>query len=154
MARMSPAELDARLRRGGACRIGCLDAAGNPYVVPVAYFFSQGQIHLAARARATWAAHLLRDARISVCIDGDEPGVGNWRIQIQGRAHLAAGPVSGRELPSYADGRALAERDGWLDYFLTVSDELYYDFAIQPEQTTTWRGSDWARRYKHGDWHA
>jgi len=154
MARMSDEEVDARLRRGGVCRIGCLDPAGHPYVVPVAFVHSGGQVHLIARARAAWVAHLRRDPRISVCIDGDEPGVGNWRIQIHGRAALAAGPVPGRDVPGYEDGRAMAERDGWLDYFLTVSDELYLDFVLHPEQVTTWRGNDWARRYKHADWHA
>jgi nitroimidazol reductase NimA-like FMN-containing flavoprotein (pyridoxamine 5'-phosphate oxidase superfamily) len=154
MARIPEAEVDERLRSGGDCRLGCLDEAGSPYVVPVGYHWVHGEVHLIARDRAAWAAYLLRDPRISLCIDGREPGVGNWRFQIQGRATVVAGPVSGHDLPSIADHRAEAERDGWLNYFNAVSGEHYYDFAIQPEKVTTWKGNDWAQRYKRGDWHA
>src|SRR5689334_20763347 len=105
MARIPANEVDERLRGGGDCRIGCLDETGSPYVVPVGYRWLHGQVHLIAR-----------DPRISLCIDGREPGVGNWRIQIQGRVAVVAGPVIGHDLPGAADHRAEAERDGWLDY--------------------------------------
>ena len=51
IGKMSEAEKTAFLKGASICRLGCLDDAGWPYVVPVWHEYADGGFYLVPRAR-------------------------------------------------------------------------------------------------------
>ncbi len=145
---MSRAEREAFLAGGVVCRLGCLDEDGHPYVVPVWFDYADGGYYLVPRARSAWAAHLRRDDRVSLCIDGDD----GRRVLVKGRARLLEeANVGGRwvAIAQRMGARYLGERAA--AYLGKTAGEPRWLFVVVPERTITWKGG-WAERYKHSAW--
>ena len=64
-------EVDEFLAEGRIARLGCLDADGWPYVVPVWHEWDGSAFWVVARRRSIWASYLQNDGRCSVAIDED-----------------------------------------------------------------------------------
>jgi hypothetical protein len=157
MRRLSSQEIDEFLARPLVCRLGCLDEQGFPHVVPCLYLYEDGGFYLGPRARSSWAHYLSRDGRVCLCIDVsyDEP-----RVQVKGIAERLDGPrvygtprdddpmyrISVRLTTRYWGGEEAA-RQG----LETYRDEPFWWFFVRPQEMTTFRGGDWAQRYKHVD---
>ena len=86
-------QLEAVLANTGTCTLGCLDAHGHPYLVPLLYDYADGGIYLVALEQTSWTEHLQRDGRVALYITA-----GALRIVIQGHAQLVAEPLYMRHL--------------------------------------------------------
>ena len=149
MAKMSEAEIAEFLAGPVICRLGCLDSAGWPYVVPVWMQFADGGYYIVPRERAVWAEYLVRDDRVSLCMDDRDQ---HRRVLLKGRARVEEEPnVGGRWVPIL---REMAERY-WgargIDYHTKTLDEPRWLVFVKPVQTTSWYGT-WAQRYRHYSW--
>jgi nitroimidazol reductase NimA-like FMN-containing flavoprotein (pyridoxamine 5'-phosphate oxidase superfamily) len=145
---MAAAERDAFLQRGIVCRLGCLDDAGHPYVVPSWFEYADGGFYLVARARSAWARFLERDGRVSLCIDAEN----SERVRVRGTARLVEAPNVGGRWVAIAQRmvtRYMGERGA--AYLAQTIDEPRWLFFVEPERITTWKGG-WAERYKHSRW--
>ena len=71
MPRMTAVELSAFLQSDVLCRLGCLDDDGYPYVIPVWFQYADEGFYIIPRARSAWAKYMVRDARVSLCLDRD-----------------------------------------------------------------------------------
>jgi len=157
MRKLSQQEIEDFLARPLLCRLGCLDDEGYPYVVPCLYLYADGGFYVGPRERAAWAHYLHRDSRVCLCIDVD---YGESRVQVKGIAELLDGPRLLRE-PWDADPMAalsvrLTSRyfggdDGARAALETYRHEPFWWFFVRPSRMTSFRGGDWAARYKHVD---
>ena len=148
MGRMSQAEIDAFLEEPVICKLGCLDADGHPYVVPVWFHAASGGFYIIARERSRWAPYLERDRRVFLCIDGAD----TRRVLVKGHAEVVEAPNAGDKWVEI--GRAMAVRyggDSGLAYLERTLQEPRWLFLVRPTHLTAWAGG-WARRYKHYDW--
>jgi hypothetical protein len=153
VGRMDEAQVAAFLKEGVICRLGCLDEEGWPYVVPVWFHYADGGYWIIPRERSAWASYLKRDGRVFLSIDDTSPPL--RKVLVRGVAELVEEPnVGGRwvEIARAMSYRYLGEHGP--DYLVPTLNEPRWLFFVRPEQTTTWQGVDWAKRYKHGDWGA
>lgn len=86
-------QLEAVLADTGTCILGCLDARGQPYLIPLLYDYADGGIYLVALKQTNWSEHLQRDGRVALYITR-----GTLRILIQGHAQHVAEPLYMRRL--------------------------------------------------------
>lgn len=132
------------------CRLGCLDEDGWPYVVPVWFEHTGAGFYIIPRARSTWARHIQRDSRVSLCIDDRGS---NRRVLVKGEATVVEEPnVGGAWVPiaERMSRRYLGERGP--EYLKPTLGEPRWLLYVRPLTITTWQGVDWAPRYKHGQW--
>ena len=150
MAGMNPNELEAFLNSDVICRLGCLDEAGYPYVVPCWFQYADGGFYVIPRARSAWAGYLQANPRAFLCIDRES----GERVLVRGDADLLEEPnVGGRWV---AIAREMAQRyrgEAGLSYLERTLNEPRWLFFVRPHKITSWdaRG-DWANRYKHYEW--
>lgn len=145
---MSDEELQSFLARPVICRLGCLTDDGRPFVIPVWFTYADGGFYFVVRERADWAPYVVRDGRVSLCIDSER----YERVLVQGQLEVVEEPnVGGRWVPIC---REMSERylgEAGLAYFELTLNEPRWLFFVRPEQMSTWVGG-WAQRYKHSDW--
>src|SRR5688572_30322427 len=79
------------------CRLGTLTEDGAPYVTPVWYEYDGETYIIIGRERATWVRHILRDRRVSLCID--DPDGAHTRVLVQGWAEIEGPSARGPWLP-------------------------------------------------------
>lgn len=148
MPRMTAVELSAFLQSDVLCRLGCLDDDGYPYVIPVWFQYADEGFYIIPRARSAWAKYMVRDARVSLCLDRDS----GERALIKGKATLIEEPnVGGRWVEI---GREMAFRyrgEAGLAYLEQTLNEPRWLFFVEPEKIITWQGG-WAEKYKHTEW--
>ena len=147
VGQMDQAEIDAFLKEGRVCRLACLDDEGWPYIVPVWFHHSDGGIYVIPRERSVWARYIERDGRVSLVID--EPGAADTRVLVKGIAELVERPnVGGRwvGIANEMSYRYLGEHGP--DYLVPTLNEPRWLFFVRPVAMTTWRGVDWAKKYK------
>lgn len=145
LGQMSPEDLDAFLERGLVMRLGCLDADGFPYVVPVWHEWSGGRFWVIPRARSEWAFHLERDGRVGFVIDLLDT---LEKVIGRGRAELVERPNTGGrwvEIATRMSVRYLGPNGP--SYLEPTLDQPRWLFSIEPETMRTWQGVGWARRY-------
>ena len=146
--RMSPEELAAFLKRPVICRLGCLTPEGRPYVVPLWFTYADGGFYFVIRERADWAPYVVRDGRVSLCIDSDQIE----RVLVQGTLEVVEEPnVGGRWVPICREMALHYFGENGLTYFEKTLHEPRWLFFVRPEVMSSWVGG-WARRYKHSDW--
>ena len=146
--RMSPEELEAFLRRPVICRLGCLTPDGRPYVIPVWFTYADGGFYFVIRERADWAPYVVRDGRVSLCIDSEQIE----RVLVQGTLEVVEEPnVGGRWVPICREMALRYFGERGLQYFEKTLHEPRWLFFVRPEQMSSWVGG-WAKRYKHSDW--
>jgi PPOX class probable F420-dependent enzyme len=150
MPAMSDEERAAFLTQPVIGRLGCLDADGYPYVVPVWFDYADGGFYLVPRARADWARYLERDGRVSLCIDSAD--LPYRRVIVRGRAEVIETPNIGGRWMEFATRMARNYRgDEGLAYIERTKDEPRWLFFVRPERITSTTGG-WATRYKHSQW--
>jgi hypothetical protein len=162
MPKLTQAEVEEFLTSPRICRLGCVDFDGFPYVVPCSYLFEGGAFYIGPRARALWGEYLEQDGRCFLCIDAREGPYGdqwNKRVLVKGEARLLDGPraiyrrddstaqLFFRSMRRGAPER-LSDDDLWraLEGMKDVGFRL---FEIQPLKMTTWRGTEYAVRYRN-----
>jgi hypothetical protein len=148
IGRLSDEDLQAFFATDVIAKLGCLDAEGWPYVVPVWFEYADGGYYVIPRARSAWAGYLQNDPRVSLCID--ETAAQNRRVLVKGHARILETPnVGGRWVP-------IAERMATRylgphgpDYLVPTLNEPRWLIFVEPIETRTWQGVDWHPRYKH-----
>ncbi len=151
VGKLSEEELDAFLIQGNVARLGCLDEKGWPYVVPTWYQWADGGFYIVPRARSKWARFMANDNRVSLSIDSNDPPY--IKIQAQGAADLIEEPnVGGKwvEIATEMSRRYLGENGP--KYLEPTLVEPRWLFFVKPTMLSSWQGTDWAKRYKHGEW--
>jgi PPOX class probable F420-dependent enzyme len=144
-------EIGALLRRPVPARLATLDSDGYPSIVPVWLEWDGSTAWIVARAAAAYVANLTRDPRVGLSVvDPDDP---DRRVQIRGRARIAAGPgpLTGRTLEI---AKAMAERHegaAGLAYIEQTLDWPRVLVAITAEQIRSWGSPDWHPRYRPPD---
>ena len=148
MGRMSEAETAAFLQEPTTCKLGCLDADGHPYVIPVWFEAADGGFYIIARARSRWAAYLQRDGRVFLCIDD----AAARRVLVKGHAEVVEEPnVGGRWVAICREMAVRYMGEAGPAYVERTLNEPRWLFFVRPERITTWAGG-WANHYKHSDW--
>jgi hypothetical protein len=146
--RMHPEELDAFLKRPVMCRLGCVKPDGLPYVIPVWHTYADGGFYFVIRERADWVPWVLRDGRVSLCIDSEQ----YERVLVEGTLGVVEEPnVGGRWVPICREMSLRYFGEGGLAYFQKTLNEPRWLLFVRPSHITTWVGG-WAKRYKHSDW--
>lgn len=146
---MDRREMDEFLGGDTLCRLAVLDARGWPYVVPVWYEWdpTAGAFWIIARQKSAWAAHMKRDPRVALTIDGETRPY--RKVTVQGTADLVEEPnVGGRwvEIARRMALRYLGEHGP--DYLVPTMDRPRWLFKIRPETLLTWQGVEWHDRYR------
>jgi PPOX class probable F420-dependent enzyme len=144
-------EIDALLRRPVPARLATLDPDGYPSIVPVWLEWDGSTAWVVARAAAAYVANLTRDPRVGLSVV--DPDDADRRVQLRGRAKIAAGPgpLTGRTLDI---ARAMAERHegaAGLAYIEQTLDWPRVLVAISAEQIRSWGSPDWHPRYRPPD---
>jgi PPOX class probable F420-dependent enzyme len=141
-------EIQDLLRRPVPARLATLDPDGYPSIVPVRIEWDGTTAWIVARAGAIYVDNLRRDPRVGLSVvDPDDP---DRRVQLRGRAKIAAGPgpLTGRTLEI---ARAMAQRHegpAGLAYIDQTLDWPRVLVAITAEQIRSWGSPDWHPRYR------
>ena len=141
-------EIQELLRRPVPARLATLDPDGYPSIVPVWIEWDGSSAWIVARAAAAYVANLARDPRVGLSVvDPDDP---DRRVQLRGRAAIAAGPgpLTGRTLEI---ARAMAERHEGAAGLAYIDETLDWPrvlVAITSEQIRSWGSPDWHPRYR------
>jgi len=147
---MSEAKMEEFLAGNTVCRLGCLDADGWPYVVPIWYEYSDSGFYIIPRERSLWAKYIQNDPRVSICIDEAN---GLRKVMAKGRGEvLEEANVGGKwvEIATRMSVRYLGENGP--NYLAPTLPEPRWLIFVRPETLTTWQGVDRAKRYKTTDW--
>lgn len=158
---MTPDEVDAFLNEPGhLVRIGTVDAAGMPLVVPTWFMVDDGMFLVTPRERSGWFSNLSADPR--VCFTVDESTGPHRKVVLRGTARTVF-PLG--EDDSWRDVyRRITLRyvpPEWAEAYLTdTHDEprALLGLSLADAEMTTWRmparsGENplavWAPRYYH-----
>jgi nitroimidazol reductase NimA-like FMN-containing flavoprotein (pyridoxamine 5'-phosphate oxidase superfamily) len=161
MPGLTPDEADAFLREPGhLVRIGTVDDAGVPLVVPIWFILRDGALLVTPRERSAWLAHLRRDPR--VCMTIDESGPPNRKVVARGTARFVFDLGHDDEWRGiYRDIALRYVPESWADAYLAdTHDEPRALVALDlaDAEVTTWRMPSrpgesplavWAPKYYH-----
>jgi PPOX class probable F420-dependent enzyme len=141
-------EIQDLLRRPVPARLATLDPDGYPSIVPVWIEWDGTTAWIVARAGAAYVDNLRRDPRVGLSVvDPDDP---DRRVQVRGRAKIAAGPgpLTGRTLEI---ARAMAQRHEGAAGLAYIDETLDWPrvlVAITANQIRSWGSPDWHPRYR------
>ncbi len=163
MPTLSPHEVDAFLAEPGhLARIGTTDADGMPRVLPLWFVVDDGAVCFTPRRPAVIWQNLLRDPRVSVCID--EEAAPYRKVVLQGVVEVRHPPGEDEAWrPLYRRIAKRYTREDWADAYVDgTADQPRALCAVALDAPTTrvvtWRmpvaGEDpsgiWHRRYYVG----
>jgi len=151
VGKMTDEEMNEFLAGNPFCRLGSIDDEGWPYVVPCWFEYSDGGFYIVPRAKSVWARYIQKNHRVFLCID-DETMYNN-RVLVKGEATVLEEPNLGGkwvEIATRMSVRYLGEHGPkYLEPTLTEPRWLLF---VKPLTIKTWRGVDWATKYKHSKW--
>jgi hypothetical protein len=127
-------------------RVACLDLEGWPYVVPCWQEWDSHGWWVIPRERSAWARYLEHDPRCAITVDEGET---QRKVVAQCTAELVEHPNVGGKWVEI--GKRMAIRylgENGMRYFEPTTDKPRWLFHLQPRSILTWRGQDWAMRYK------
>lgn len=144
MARMKPDDREEFLKQPITGVVATLRADGRPYTVPVWWLWKDERFWLVGTYPRVWCKQLMKDPRMSLCIERTEP----WssHIEIDGTAEpreLSKGfdiwPIY-REMAAKFVGKNDPGRSAEVDkYMEQVKDEPRLLFEVTPD---VWRAID------------
>jgi PPOX class probable F420-dependent enzyme len=143
MPRMAPEVLEEFLHQPHIGVLASLRQDGRPYTVPVWWLWKDGGFWLTGTTTRVWCRQMLRDPRVSLCIEATTPVPGH--VGIDGTAEpkmlpdFDIWPIS-RELAEKYIGHDVMVAGVDVDaFFATMKTEPRMLFRIQPE---VWRAID------------
>ncbi|MGK2964647.1 MAG: pyridoxamine 5'-phosphate oxidase family protein [Tepidiformaceae bacterium] len=144
MARMKLEDREEFLKEPITGVVATLRADGRPYTVPVWWLWKEPSFWLVGTYPRVWCKQLMKDPRMSLCIERTEPWSGH--IEIDGTA-VARGPHNDfdiwpiyRELAAKFVGKNDPSRGAEVDAYLEgVKFEPRVLFEVTPE---VWRAID------------
>ena len=146
--RMTDAELAEYLKRPVLCRLGCVKPDGSPYVIPLWHTYADGGFYFVIRELADWIPFVLREPRVSLCIDSEQ----YERVLVEGNLEVSDRPnVGGRWVPICEEMSIRYFGEGGRAYFEKSLSEPRWLLFVRPTKIQTWVGG-WADRYKHSAW--
>jgi nitroimidazol reductase NimA-like FMN-containing flavoprotein (pyridoxamine 5'-phosphate oxidase superfamily) len=102
---MTTEEIDGFLAEPGhLLRIGVVDEAGMPLVVPIWFIARDGALWFTPREKSRWLAHLRSNPRI--CCTIDESRAGSRKLVVRGRAEIV---------------HDVGEDDAWRDLYREIT---------------------------------
>jgi nitroimidazol reductase NimA-like FMN-containing flavoprotein (pyridoxamine 5'-phosphate oxidase superfamily) len=146
---------------GHLVRIGVVDEAGAPLVVPAWFVLRDGTFFVTPRERSAWFGHLRRDPRVCFTVDEERPPY--RKVVLRGAVrvvHDVGEDDAWRDLYRAITLRYVPEEWGEA-YLADTRDEprALLGLDLDAAERTTWRmparpGEDpldvWAPRYYHG----
>lgn len=147
VGKLSLAEIDEYLALANIARVACLTDDGAPYVVPMWYQWDGEVFWVIPRERSEWAPLMKRDSRVSLTIDEGAPPY--RKVLAQGTAMLVEEANVGGRWVGIAEQMSLRYLgENGPKYLVPTLNEPRWLFKIVPTRVRTWRGVEWARRYK------
>jgi PPOX class probable F420-dependent enzyme len=145
---LSQAELDALLRDTIIARLGTIDEAGYPHIVPVWTYWDGTLVYLVARAKSGFVANLRARPQVALSIVRDDPA--SSRALIQGDAAIidGPGPLADRMLEIATDMAVRYEGEAGQAYIEESSDWPRVLVTITPRRVLTWGDPGWHPRYR------
>lgn len=139
MPRMQPDVLEEFLREPHVGVLATLRQDGRPYTVPVWWLWKDGVVWVTGTHSRVWCQQIMRDPRVSLCIEATEPVPGH--VEFDGIAE----PVTLPAFDIWPISRELAEKYvGWGDpgraaeveaFFANMQTEPRLLFRITPAVT-------------------
>ena len=93
---MSKQAIERFLAGPNLARIATVKKDGSPFVVPVWYEWDGGCCYVVGTATASWVENIMRDPRVCLVIDRDDPP--HEKVIIEGRAE-----ITGQRLVDWID---------------------------------------------------
>lgn len=137
MSKLTRDQYDEFLAAYKFAHIGTVDGEGAPYTVPVAFYYTGSAMLVAARGRSQWYPNIVRDGRVSVCVD---EVVGDFRRIMVSKVNAEILFEPGRE-QEWKDTKRMIEIKGMTEeaadaYLLNVSKIPYALVSIPFEYGT------------------
>ncbi|MEM9562644.1 MAG: TIGR03618 family F420-dependent PPOX class oxidoreductase [Actinomycetota bacterium] len=104
MPRMSPEDTEAFLAQPHVGVVASLRQDGRPYTVPVWHLWDGTHVWISGTESRVWCRQLMRDPRISLCVEALEPVPGH--VGIDGEAEVLRPP----DVDIWPISRQLAEK--------------------------------------------
>jgi nitroimidazol reductase NimA-like FMN-containing flavoprotein (pyridoxamine 5'-phosphate oxidase superfamily) len=145
---LTPAEVAALLDGPMVARAAFVTPECAPYVVPLWQEWDGQAMWFIVRQRSAFVAYLRHNPRMAVSCARD--GDGNPRVLLEGTGEIVAGPepLAGAML---AMAERMAERymgPRGPEYVRRTTDRPRYWLTLTPTRLTSWRGAEWAAKYR------
>lgn len=134
---MTPDEVDAFLREERMCRLGSVDAHGNPHVSPLWFAWDGSALWLHSVVRGQRWTNLQRDPRVSVAVDAGVDYFELRGVELLGRVEVV-GEVPRTDGPSPETAQA---EQLWADKYsggMFVSDGKHAWMRLLPDKVVSW----------------
>lgn len=134
---MTKEELDAFLGEERMCRLGSVDADGNPHVSPLWFAWDGSALWLHSVVKSQRWTNLMRDPRVSVAVDAGIDYFELRGVELVGRVAVV-GEVPRLDTP---DPELATPEQVWADKYsggTFVSDGKHAWLRLVPEKIVSW----------------
>jgi PPOX class probable F420-dependent enzyme len=143
MPRMSQELLDRFLEGPFVGVIATLRQDGRPYTVPIWWLWHEDAIWITGTTSRVWCRQMLKDPRVSLCIEAGAPMAGHVGIDGTATAYelpdFDIWPISRLLAEKYVGRRDPANDDAVDAFFANMQTEPRMLFRLEPE---VWRAID------------
>lgn len=139
MPRMKPDVLEEFLQQPHVGVLATLRQNGLPYTVPVWWLWKDGVIWLTGTYSRVWCQQLMKDARVSLCIEASAPVSGHvgfdGHAEAFERPDFDIWPISRQLAEKYVGRRAPENAEAVERFFVNMQTEPRLLFRLTPEVT-------------------